>query len=672
MSEGLGPREGRKVQAFDEVDDALRGVDFDISEVEDPPRRRRRPRATVAQADEQDNLLRRDKVKMTVLAQDLDIVDGRGPVRAQLAIPAERLSPGPRSHRFHVVDVAVGTNQTRSPVRLTPEADPWTYVDRWRDESIPANELAADTDFRAQNVFAIASHILALFEQHLGRRVSWRTGFPHLYLIPDAVLAGNAHYSPDHAAVLFGYLPKVGSLPAVHTSLSYDVIAHEMTHAVLDGLRPRYVEPGLPDQLAFHEALADLVALLSAFGLPGLAERILDRDGEGRIGFESDATVDPNATPDAQRAARVAGRAAFLRATPLAGLAEQLGRRKLARPGEALPPGSTALRRSVDLAPRTDWRVDPTFASAHRRAEVLVAAVMQTLVTMWAERLEPLATDGGLDAERVAEEGVKAAEHLLGMVLRAIDYLPNVELEFNDVIDAILTSDRRLVPEDDHHYRCALERSFAAFEIVSPVHRIVDRDGVVASRKTPKEARKDAARMADYGSDPDASPKAVGITYQHLNLASMRVSPDEVYQFIWNNSSALEIDVRFTTKVERVFSSTRAGPDGLIVQDSLAEYTQRLQTTAIDLPPGMRKPAGMDPDANVEMWGGGVLVFDQFGRFRLHQSKPLLDIVRQQSRLDHLFARDLHDRKGGFGTSDGTRASQRFALLHSDSVEATW
>lgn len=693
MIEEPGLRKDWEAHAFAEVDDTRSDVIFDVREVEDPPRRRpagrRRRRsegATLSPSDlrgqrqpraaprtgEQEDLLRSDKVKMTILAQDLDVADGRGPVRAQVAIPAERLSAGPRSHRFHVVDVAVGTNQTRPPVRLTLGADPWTYVDRWQDDSISAKELADDADFRAQNVFAIASHVLALFEQHLGRRISWRSGFAHLYLIPDALLGGNAHYSPDHAAVLFGYLSRVGSLPAVHTSLSFDVIAHEMTHAVLDGLRPRYVEPGLPDQLAFHEALADLVALLSAFGLPGLAERILDRDGKGRIAFESDATVDPNAAPDAQRAARAAGRAAFLRSTPLSGLAEQLGRRKLGRTGEALPPGSTALRRSVDLEPRTDWRTDPTFASSHRRAEVLVAAVMQTLVTIWAERLEPLATDGGMDAARIAEEGVKAAEHLLAMVLRAIDYLPNVELEFNDVIDAILTSDRRLVPEDAHHYRDALELSFAAFGIVSPVHRIVDRDGVATSRKTPKEAKEDAARMADYGPDPDASPKAVGITYQHLNLESMRVSPDEVYQFIWNNSSALEIDVRFTTKVERVLSSTRVGPDGLVVKESLAEYTQRLRTTAGDLPPGMRKPAGMDSDATVEMWGGGVLVFDQFGRFRLHQSKPLLDVVRQQERLDYLFGRDLHDRHGDFGTTDGTRTSQRFALLHSDSVEATW
>lgn len=616
------------------------------------------------------NLLSQQTVTMTVLAQDPEIEDARGVVTAAIPVPADRLQRGPRNHRFHVVDVAAATIKAHEPVVLHAEGEPWVYVDQWADPH-PAKlaKIATDPEFRAQNVLAVASYTLALFERHLGRRVPWRLGWPHLYLVPEARLGGNANYSPKQAAVLFGWLPAIGDAPAVHTSLSYDVIAHEVTHAILDGLRPRYVEPGLPDQLAFHEALADLVALFSVFTLEGVAERLLDSDDDQRVSFESDEAAEALPDPGERRAALIAGRAAALKRTPLTGLAEQLGRAKALREGAgAAAAGSMPLRRSVDLEPGTGWKTDLRYQEPHRRAEVLVAAFMQAFVVMWAGRLSALNNEGGMDVTRVAEEGTKAAEHLLGMLVRSLDYLPPVELEFADVIDSVITADKRLAPDDEHQYRDVLERAFKSFGIDAPDHRIVDEDGQVAPRPDPPAE----APQARYPDDEDAQPPRPGFRYEHLNFAALRTSPEEVFQFIWNNSMLLELDVRLSTRVDRVLSTTRVGPDGLIVNEVLADYTQLLRTTAGRLPPGMTAPDGMDPDAVVELWGGGVLVFDQFGRFRLHQRKPILDIDRQDRRLAHLFEQGLHDSKGGYGTTDGVRADERFALLHQEQSEEVW
>ncbi|SNR24057.1 hypothetical protein [Blastococcus mobilis] len=612
------------------------------------------------------NLLRQEAVPMTVLAQDPSVVDEHGPVRAQIPVPAERLQRGPRGHRFHVVHLNVGTGQATPPVLLHAD-DAWTYRDRWSVERHPdATTLSGDREFRAQNVYAVAARTLALFEQHLGRPIPWRSGSPQLYLIPQALVEANAFYSREHNGVLFGWLPALGGRPALYTALSHDVIAHEVSHAILDGLRPRFTEPGLPDQLAFHEALADLVALLSVFTVPGVARRLLVPGNSDHILFPSDADALRMPDREERAAALLAGRAVLLMHLPLARLAEEVGGRAQ-RPsvGDDTSGRFPALRWSVVLEAGDRWKSDPQFAEPHRRAEVLVAAFMQTLVTMWAGRLEPLRVeDDGLDADRVAEEGVKSARHLLAMLLRGLDYLPPVDLGLADVIDAVLTADRRLAPEDEHDYRTALEHAFAGFGITSPRHPMVDADGMAAPAGdgTPDGAREEPA-PAVCPPDPDADT-ALGLRYEHLNLVALRTSPEAVYEFIWNNAAVLQVDVRFPTRVERVLSSTRVGPDGLVVTEILADYTQRLRTAVRDLPPGIRAPDGMAPEDRVELWGGGVLVFDQFGRFRLHQRQPLLDPDRQTRRLQYLVDRGLRGQDGAWGSSDGLGEDRRLALLH--------
>ncbi|NYJ06610.1 hypothetical protein GGQ55_002888 [Geodermatophilus daqingensis] len=586
------------------------------------------------------NLLTQETVAMTVLAQDPTIVDDGGPIRAPIPVPAGRLERGPCGERFRVVSPA------GAPLPVVLHAgDPWRYVDRWSPSAQPdATALPDDPDFRAQNVYAVAAHTLALFEQQLGRPVPWHSGLPQLDLVPQAAAGkANAFYSRERNCVLFGWLPVLPSRPSLYTALSYDVIAHEVSHAILDGLRPRFTQPSLPDQLAFHEALADLVALLSVFTVPGVALRLL-APKNGRILLP----------PDAE------GRARTLMASPLARLGEQVG----AAGGGGGPDDVPALRWSgvLDIGPA--WRTDPQFDEPHRRAEVLVAAFLQTLVTMWAGRLEPLRIDpDGVDADRVGEEGVKSAEHLLGMLLRALDYLPPVDLTFPDVLDAVLTADRRLAPDDAHGYRTALEQTFARFGITPPPHRIVDSDGVAAPTEEAAADARPAGTEAAVAPDPDAGTET-RLRYEHLNLAALRTSPDEVFSFVWNNAALLSIDVRYPTRVERVLSSTRVGPDGLVVTEILADYTQVLRTTAGALPPGIAAPAGAAADEQVELWGGGVLVFDQFGRYRLHQRQPLLDIERQTDRLAYLARSGIRGVQGVLGATDGPGEAERFARLH--------
>ena len=96
-----------------------------------------------------------------------------------------------------------------------------------------------------------------------------------LRIYPHALREANAYYSPAKKALLFGYFPASATDPGrnlpggmVFTCLSHDIIAHETTHALLDGMHRRLIEPTNPDVLAFHEAFADIVALFQHFTFP--------------------------------------------------------------------------------------------------------------------------------------------------------------------------------------------------------------------------------------------------------------------------------------------------------------------------------------------------------------------------------------------------------------------
>ena len=66
----------------------------------------------------------------------------------------------------------------------------------------------------------------------------------------------------------------------VFCCLSHDVVVHETTHALIDGIRKRFMDPSSPDQAAFHEGLADAIALLSVFAMRNIVETVIERRGK--------------------------------------------------------------------------------------------------------------------------------------------------------------------------------------------------------------------------------------------------------------------------------------------------------------------------------------------------------------------------------------------------------
>jgi hypothetical protein len=377
-------------------------------------------------------------------------------------VPYEEVEPGPCGEYLDVVDFDPPSGCWYEPVDLSHQAVA-------SQQGLAPSE--GNPQFHQQFVYAVGMKTIRHFEQALGRKIVWhprvtrrrpargqaafrREYVQRLRIYPHALREANAYYDPEKRALLFGYFAAAdqyfgrnypGGL--VFTCLSPDIVAHEMTHAILDSIHHRYIEDTNPDVAAFHEGFADIVALLQRFTFRALVEDRLYAAG-GRM--------------DQQ---------AFV----LGELATQFG--------EALRGNRGALRTMIGREDeRGDWRpLTPSpgdYANAvepHERGAVLVATIFDAFQRIYAFRTRDLlriATNGtGVLPEgnisrdlvgRLASEAADIAEHLLHICIRALDYSPPNDITFGSYLRALITADIDIAPEDENGYRVALIEAFRA------------------------------------------------------------------------------------------------------------------------------------------------------------------------------------------------------------------
>lgn len=371
-------------------------------------------------------------------------------------------SPGPNGEYFEIIDIDHPSNSYYDPVDLETT------------EILSQNGLKpseGNPQFHQQFVYAIAMKTLVLFEQSLGRKLIWAPRPLHengkelsdaeryvgqIRLYPHAFRGANAYYHRDKKSILFGYFKAAlqvrgANFPggAVFSCLSPDIIAHEVTHSLLDSIHPRYLEDTNRDVAAFHEGFADIIALLQRFMI-------------------SDLVI--NQLYNAQ--------GSFDHFTVLGELATQLG--------TAIARGRGALRSAIGQHnAEGKWerqQPDPGLyqsrTECHTRGSILVATFFDALIKVYTYRTADLfriATNGtGVLpkgaihpdlAKRLSEEVCNIAEHLLNIAIRALDYCPPVDINFGDYLRALITADIEFAKEDERIYRIALIDAFRSWGI---------------------------------------------------------------------------------------------------------------------------------------------------------------------------------------------------------------
>ncbi len=567
--------------------------------------------------------------KLRIVAQDPSVRDSDGNIlTAEIEIPAEELAPGPRGYRVHVVDYDTSTGTLYQPQPYKPLKD-GCYIDPYADvEKENINELLAEPGFHAQNVYAIVMRTMARFESALGRRVGW--GFPghQLYIAPHAFADANAFYSKSDQALAFGYFrvpsdEEDDESEVIFTCLSHDVVAHETTHAILDGLRERYTTPSSPEQAGFHEGFADVVSLLSVFSLKAVVRNLLMKKSKDKSGL----AVTSNRVPVKGLTEK------HLKNSTLFGLAEQMGQALSGIRGNALR-RSAQLPTLEELPASTKKNIPylkrKEFQEPHRCGELLAAAMLNAFLKVWLKRLEKYVEERTeVDVSIVVDEGAAAADHLLTMAIRALDYMPPTDIRFQDYLSALLTSDRETVPDDSkYEYRGILRDSFASYGI-----------------KPPEKADNEGYWNTVEGN----------FSYDRTHFESLLREPNEIFRFIWDNRQSLRLETeadyfgKAYMKVQSVRPCLRIGPDGFIVRETVAEYVQMTTLRADELPDlGINILPEIPDEMEIMLYGGGTLIFDEYGKLKYHIQNSIFSRTNQPERIKYLW------RYGYFSNPDFT------------------
>jgi hypothetical protein len=498
----------------------------------------------------------------------------------------EAVEPGPSGRLVRVVDYDAANDVYYAPVDLDASE---VLMQRGLDPS------DSDPRFHQQMVYAVTMKVIENFERALGRPFRWRSvqGKPQvLTVLPHAFEGRNAFFDSETNSLQFGYFAADLDNPGanvpgqtIFTCLSHDIVAHETTHAVIERLRQHFNAATNRDVLAFHEGIADIVAIFQHFSFPEV------------LRSEVRATRTDLGQP---------GR--------LLELARQFG----------FATGSGQSLRKAN-AEHPDPSLYRTVLEPHERGSILVAAVFDAFFRIYRTRTADLirAVTGGSGilpagelqadlAELVTREAADAAQDVLTMCLRAFEYLPPVDVTFGDYLRAVITADFELNPRDDAGRRASFIDAFRERGIYAPNVTSLAEEALRLERPSALAIGAEGTTIS-----PDIVTAVLASQFEFIeNGVRQRrdsVRPPELHEFAVRNALALQLDPGAPIELEGFHPSFHSDENGQLLVEMVAQWVQTY-------------PEG--DERRVELGGtvlraGTTAVFGSDGTVRYVAAKPL-------------------------------------------------
>ncbi|HEV9036238.1 MAG TPA: hypothetical protein VGQ51_06460, partial [Puia sp.] len=608
---------------------------------------------------------------------------------------------GPTGEYLEVVDYDPTVQKFYAPVNLN---DPYILA---QDGLAPSE---SNPQFHQQMVYAVAMTTIKNFEMALGRPIMWA---PHVWIdkqqgksvthydfvrrlriYPHAFRDANAYYSPQKKALLFGYF---SAQPAeitiqmpntvVFTCLSHDIIAHETTHAILDGMYRRYIDATNPDTLAFHEGFADIIALFQHFTFPEVLRHQIART-------RGDLASQNLLGELAQQFGTAIGSYGALR--------------------DAIGKIDEKTKKWVPIEPNGNEY--QTTTEPHARGSILVSAVFDAFLAIYKSRAADLlriASGGtGILAQgelptdlvnRLASEAAKSARHVLGMCIRALDFCPPVDITFGDYLRGVITADADLVADDRNGYRIAFIDAFRKRGIYPTGIRNLSIESLCYPHPSATDLQDIGTHLSilttflrefhtntiyttdreklfnitgDYigGGKTDTEVKVLGL-HRRINMKFLDSDKFQSLTGLVLNRHWADLGIRTSNaynqqmpsfEVHSLKVASRVGPDGNKTNQIVLTLIQRCGIRKInekpDGPPTVETCTPAEQEKTGEgfiMTGGCTLIFDlDSTQLKYAISKPLLDIDRLKAG-----GKDDASEGGKYGI-DAARAAKMDGYLN--------
>ena len=118
----------------------------------------------------------------------------------------------------------------------------------------------------------------ALRRTQAGKDLTWQWGDEAaIEVYPRAGMDTNAYYNRKERSLRFFYFHPYDdeNAPLVYTCRSFDIVAHEAGHAILDALQPGYLSSWHPQTGGLHESFGDLTAIFTMLAQMDQCEAII-------------------------------------------------------------------------------------------------------------------------------------------------------------------------------------------------------------------------------------------------------------------------------------------------------------------------------------------------------------------------------------------------------------